>query len=231
MFFSCRTGIGRLLLSGVISLSAASSLHAAESNCGAYYEVQPNDSLGAIASRFYGRSGKYTLIHAANANALKNGPSSIRVGQKLLIPCDDGTAPLQQQASEAEPPKMNPSEALFYAARDAHLKEVVALVQQGANVNYMNRSRETPMHAAASVGRVDILHYLHNRGASHTLATKNGWLPLHHAVRFGHVEAAQYLIRIGSPINAMTEDRKTIFDMAYGIRSGAMVNLLNRYSR
>ena len=87
------------------------------------------------------------------------------------------------------------------------------------------------MHAAASKGKVDILHYLYSKGARLNSQTINGWLPLHHAVRFGHVRAAQYLIQIGSPVYASTKDNITVFDIAYATRNGAMINLLRHYQR
>jgi len=47
------------------------------------YMVQPGDTLGKIANRFYGDSSKYTLI--AEANHLQN-PNQIQVGRELTIP-------------------------------------------------------------------------------------------------------------------------------------------------
>ena len=231
MDFFNRITLLRLPLLVFIFLPFSGSVQAAKVQCGGIYQVKPGDTLGAIASRIYGSSSQYTLIYSANSSALKTGPSSIRVGQQLKIPCPQDGATTDSPQQQQNAPISNLGEALFFAARDAEFKKVTALVQQGANVNYKNRSRETPMHAAASIGRVDILHYLHGRGASHNAVTSNGWLPLHHAVRFGHVQAAQYLIRIGSPLNARTDDNKTIIDMAYGIRNGAMVRMLQQYIR
>ncbi len=218
-----------LMLCGFSALFIANGLQAAGLKCGGVYQVKAGDSLGVIASRAYGRSSKYSLIYSANRHILKNGPSSIRVGQKLEIPCNQHSATSDDQQDAVE--KLHPNEALFFAARDEHIQQVATLIQQGANLNFKNQSRETAMHAAASAGKVDILHYLHSKGARHNAPTVNGWLPLHHAVRFGHVRAAQYLIRIGSPIHASTRDNITVFDMAYATRNGAMVNMLSRYQR
>ena len=219
----------RYILLGLSCFLVAGEIQAAELKCGGVYKVQTGDSLGVIAARAYGRSSQYPLIYSANSHVLKSGPSSIRVGQQLKIPCDQTASGDTAEKDAAD--TMHPSEALFYAARDEKLKQVDALVRQGANVNFRNRSKETPMHAAASTGRVDVLHYLHSRGARYNASTTNRWLPLHHAVRFGHVKAAQYLIRIGSPVHASTRDNITVFDMAYATRNGAMVRMLNRYRR
>ncbi len=49
------------------------------------YEVQPGDTLGHIAQRFYGKASAYTKIFEANRDILDN-PDLIKVGQKLRIP-------------------------------------------------------------------------------------------------------------------------------------------------
>ncbi len=49
------------------------------------YVVKRGDSLGSIASHFYGRKEDYYRIYEANKSRLSS-PDSIRVGQKLTIP-------------------------------------------------------------------------------------------------------------------------------------------------
>ena len=49
------------------------------------YTVQPGDSLGAIALRFYGDAGKFPAIFNANRATLI-APDQIRTGQRLTIP-------------------------------------------------------------------------------------------------------------------------------------------------
>jgi LysM repeat protein len=47
------------------------------------YKVQPGDTLGKIAKKFYGDARRFPLIVAANAIA---DPDKLRVGQDLIIP-------------------------------------------------------------------------------------------------------------------------------------------------
>jgi LysM repeat protein len=49
------------------------------------YVVQPGDTLGALAQRFYGKASLYPKIFEANRDILSN-PDLIKVGQKLKIP-------------------------------------------------------------------------------------------------------------------------------------------------
>lgn len=50
-----------------------------------FYTVQPGDSLGAIARRFYGDASLYPQIFDANRRMLSS-PDEIRTGQRLNIP-------------------------------------------------------------------------------------------------------------------------------------------------
>jgi LysM repeat protein len=49
------------------------------------YVVQPGDTLGRIAQKFYGRSALWPLIFEANRDKISD-PGLIRVGMELLIP-------------------------------------------------------------------------------------------------------------------------------------------------
>lgn len=49
------------------------------------HEVQPGDTLSAIARRYYGAASRYKLILTANRNVLKS-ENSLQPGQKLIIP-------------------------------------------------------------------------------------------------------------------------------------------------
>jgi LysM repeat protein len=51
----------------------------------AIYEVQPGDTLGAIALKYYGKASAYPKIFEANRDILDN-PDLIKPGQKLRIP-------------------------------------------------------------------------------------------------------------------------------------------------
>ncbi|MFN4158926.1 MAG: LysM peptidoglycan-binding domain-containing protein [Gemmobacter sp.] len=47
--------------------------------------VQPGESLGGLALRYYGDAGKYPVIYDANRRIL-SGPDRIAVGQRLVVP-------------------------------------------------------------------------------------------------------------------------------------------------
>ncbi len=63
----------------------SSAPQAGEDPAAEVYEVQPGDTLGAIAQRFYGKASLYPKIFEANRDILDD-PNLIKVGQKLKIP-------------------------------------------------------------------------------------------------------------------------------------------------
>jgi len=56
---------------------------------GQTYEVKSGDNLSKISKQFYGDANEYMRIFYANRDMLKD-PDKIQVGQKLVIPPDDG---------------------------------------------------------------------------------------------------------------------------------------------
>ena len=56
---------------------------------GQTYEVKSGDNLSKISKQFYGDANEYMRIFYANRDTLRD-PDKIQVGQKLVIPPDDG---------------------------------------------------------------------------------------------------------------------------------------------
>lgn len=65
------------------------------------YTVRRGDTLGGIARRFYGATGRFQLIVAANRIA---NPDRLRVGQQLIIPDAATAAPSSEPAPTFELP-------------------------------------------------------------------------------------------------------------------------------
>jgi len=106
-----------MLVSGVI-LACPFSVWSAEFRCGQSYEVVAGDTLGSISGKVYGSPVKYNLIFYANRELLNEGPSVIRVGQKLRIPCEQTEADGQAAAQaviQAETPPVSGSDARLVA--------------------------------------------------------------------------------------------------------------------
>lgn len=80
-------------------LSAETARSQSSIACGGFYEVAPGDTLREIAVNAYG-VGNYQLIFNANREILES-PALLLVGQRLFIPCLDGSGPRTRQEAEA----------------------------------------------------------------------------------------------------------------------------------
>src|SRR3954453_13030805 len=77
-----------------ISVDASRAMGAAaggggQQGGGQTYEVRSGDNLSKISKQFYGDPNEYMRIFYANRETLRD-PDKIQVGQKLVIPPDDG---------------------------------------------------------------------------------------------------------------------------------------------
>lgn len=89
---------------GTIALTATLALSLAAPAAAADYTVRKGDSLWKIAQEQLGSGRKWTDIHAANRDTVKN-PDMIQIGQVLHIPGETQatTQPEQSQPSAAAP--------------------------------------------------------------------------------------------------------------------------------
>ena len=120
---------------------------------------------------------------------------------------------------------------LFYASKGGYLQSVKQLVEMGADVNSFQGSRETPQHAAASTGKLNVIQFLRQKGAKKSPRTTTGWIPLHHAVRFGHVQVVNYLLSTGSPLYLRTNSGQNVFDLAKATKNQRMINVLEAWKK
>jgi nucleoid-associated protein YgaU len=76
-------------ISGDSSRAMGAAAGGGQGGSGQTYEVKSGDNLSKISKQFYGDANEYMRIFYANRDTL-NDPDKIQVGQKLVIPPDDG---------------------------------------------------------------------------------------------------------------------------------------------
>lgn len=90
-----------------IALAAALGADAAAAQalrCGEPYVVQRGDTLQRIARRVYGPDATYHALWRANRDATGlSDPSLIEVGQSIVVPCLDATAPAENVVDATDP--------------------------------------------------------------------------------------------------------------------------------
>jgi ankyrin repeat protein len=98
--------------------------------------------------------------------------------------------------------------SLYKSAYLGRAGKVKRLVDNGVNVNiHSPNSQRTPLHIAASKGRIEIVKTLVENGADLELRNLDGKTPLHSAVECSRAEVIRYLHSKGAKI---TEDMLNI---------------------
>ena len=116
---------------------------------------------------------------------------------------------------------------LSLAIRQRNLAAVRAIVDKNpALVKSADDSGFTPLHIAATAGRVDIIEYLLGRGADLEARTAGGQTPLFQTVPLASQQAFAYLLKKGANLNARDNQGKTILQFALAWRRPAMVDLI-----
>jgi hypothetical protein len=100
---------------------------------------------------------------------------------------------------------MGLDEELLDAAREGDAARVKELLRKGANANARDKSGWTPLHWAASYGRVDVARLLLEHGADPGIRDKDGRTPLDIARATRHKEVVRVIeeymrgVGVGAP--------------------------------
>eukprot|EP00736_Rhodelphis_marinus_P002341 Rmarinus@m.17217 len=100
---------------------------------------------------------------------------------------------------------------IWISASDGDIAAVQQYMSQGVDVNAKDNNGYTPIHAAASYARMELLEYLVENGADVNIRDNDGDTPLHFCE-----EAAplQWLLDHGADLALTNDEGKTIADVA-----------------
>lgn len=119
--------------------------------------------------------------------------------------------------------------ALSLAIRQGERDTVAAILdRRPALATSSDAAGFTPLHIAATAGRVDMAELLLSRGAGLEARTPDGRTPLFQAIPLGSGEAFAYLLSRGANLHARDNAQGTILEFALTWRRPAMVELILR---
>jgi ankyrin repeat protein len=123
---------------------------------------------------------------------------------------------------------MGKDEALYRACNSdtEDLPTVVALLKDGADVNYNIDYGWTPLHWAARWGHIQTAQLLLEKGAKIETKTNIGRTPLHLAATKGHPKMVELLLERGAEIDAKDNDGWTPFFDAAHYKKGDVIKVL-----
>ena len=119
----------------------------------------------------------------------------------------DGATPLELAGAHGHlavaallRPESPISDTLFDAIDAGNLERVQQLLDEGVDLQVLDRTGSTPLHRAARAGHADIGRALLADGAEVNSGTPEGTTPLHAAVRGGHAEITEVLLSAGADV-------------------------------
>jgi len=102
---------------------------------------------------------------------------------------------------------------LMIAAREGNIPLMELFASRGADINQVNRLRETALMHAAWKGHIDAVRWLLAHGAR-VEGESLQWTALHYAVFAGHNDVAALLLEKGADINARSPNGSSVLMMA-----------------
>jgi ankyrin repeat protein len=100
------------------------------------------------------------------------------------------------------------------------------LLENGADVESLDRQIMTPLHRASSGGKLEAVRCLLDHGANINARAVDGRTPLHCAIRNNNTQAARFLLERGADVNARDNDGNTPSHLA---EEQEVVELLSEY--
>ncbi|KAK7792904.1 hypothetical protein R5R35_010172 [Gryllus longicercus] len=113
------------------------------------------------------------------------------------------------------------------AAQDGRIKDVRTLLQQGADANFCNRSKWTPLHVAAMKAQTDVVSLLLEKGANLNARNTYGFTALHLAAKNDYTGlCACFLIYAGCNVDSRNHFGRTALHYAVESNNQAAVRAL-----
>lgn len=116
---------------------------------------------------------------------------------------------------------------MYIAAQKGHLEVIQALYKKGAPIDSITSKGATPLYAAAEKGFLDIVKFLVNKGANINHQFSNGYTPAHIAIDEKQPSIVEFLIKAGADVALVSDERKTIFDLAKETNCEELVKILS----
>ena len=195
----------------IVALIAAAPLVAVTQNVNAQTSVPPSSVASPSVSSLTKAAPAKTYNRTLNADlrAAVKSQNVSQVRSLLSRNADPNARDLDQWITPA----------LFNAADKGNLEIVRALVEANADLEAQNVHGSSPLHAAISGNRLEVVQYLLQKGAN-LESNKNGGTALMTAALMTRTEIVRVLIKAGADVNARSSINQTALITVCGANLG-----------
>ncbi|GEM_PF-1952226 len=164
--------------------------------------------------RIYGSTGSSANFSQA-VNSPPTAPASGPSGGLLTTLMNPATLPTQQTAASVSPPAgksrtTSPGTALLFSVvKSSNIDALKELLQQGTELNQVDKDGTTALHWAVNSGLKEIAELLIGGGAELSAEDNDGRTPLHWAAFADFRDIAGLLLMKGAEVNARDYDGRT----------------------
>lgn len=137
----------------------------------------------------------------------KDGDTAVTEAQELKL---DYLTQLLKDPRRPDLAILGPRTPLSDAVKGGKGADVVAVLDQGADVNGRFGNGSTALMQAASMGRTDLVELLLKRGARIEVKNGSDFTPLMFAASTGHGDAVRLLLDRGADVNALSLGRSAL---------------------
>ncbi|MHC9538765.1 MAG: ankyrin repeat domain-containing protein [Vulcanimicrobiota bacterium] len=152
-------------------------------------------------------------------------------GGFLTAPLNSAATPAQQTQSSMSPPRKSPvispeASGLFSAVKSSNIEALKKFLQQGTDLNGVDKDGTTVLHWAVNTGLREITELLVNGGADLSAEDNDGRTPLHWASFADFRDIAEFLLKKNAEVNARDYDGRSPIHNATEQGFKEMVELL-----
>lgn len=137
-----------------------------------------------------------------------------------------GTVLNPQKPTEEDIAKATRQLELISAVQHGNIEQIDRWLDEGADINHLDRENSAPLHYAAGKGDMAVVKHLVTRGADINLRGPHKSTPLHICAEKEYTDLARFFIRRGAKMTLRDEWGLTVPDRAAIARRTQMARFL-----
>ena len=176
-----------------------------------------NQSLHLACKQGHTRTCRLLLSNGADVKAVnRSNQTPLHAAASSNRDCSQLCSILLEHKAKIDAVDEDGNQSLHLACKQGHTRTCRLLLSKGADVKAVNRSNQTPLHAAASSNRdcSQLCSILLKHKSNIDAVDEDGNQPLHLACKKGHTRICMLLLSNGADVNSVNRSNQTALHAA-----------------